>query len=269
MVTKTPVSATVKKAVDAVLGESVLYKGSYANTTYCAANAGVTNDSRSAWGGSLPYLTSVESPGDKKTSHYGSVTSLSRKYVADRIQDYHNINPYNWDDDPAEWFGSFDCNHGLYVEEIEVCGRSLAGRQVREGLRQSKIKSAAFEVEVPVVAFELDIEALVKAAQPARPYVDVPAFPPIEVDQNFVVGEDVTNEKLVSAMTSAGGKLLEAVRLFDVYRDEERVGAGKKSMAYALTYRAADRTLTSEEVERAHERVVKKTASATGAEVRA
>ncbi len=98
---------------------------------------------------------------------------------------------------------------------------------------------------------------------------DVPAFPPIEVDQNFVVGEDVTNEKLVSAMTSAGGKLLEAVRLFDVYRDEERVGAGKKSMAYALTYRAADRTLTSEEVERAHERVVKKTASATGAEVRA
>ncbi len=129
--------------------------------------------------------------------------------------------------------------------------------------------SAAFEVEVPVVAFELDIEALVKAAQPARPYVDVPAFPPIEVDQNFVVGEDVTNEKLVSAMTSAGGKLLEAVRLFDVYRDEERVGAGKKSMAYTLTYRAADRTLTSEEVERAHERVVKKTASATGAEVRA
>lgn len=147
VVTKTPVSATVKKAVDAVLGESVLYKGSYANTTYCAANAGVTNDSRSAWGGSLPYLTSVESPGDKKTSHYGSVTSLSRKYVADRIQDYHNINPYNWDDDPAEWFGSFDCNYGLYVEEIEVCGRSLAGRQVREGLLQSKIKSAAFEVE--------------------------------------------------------------------------------------------------------------------------
>ena len=56
-------------------------------------------------------------------------------------------------------------------------------------------------------------------------------------------------------MASAGGKLLEGARLFDVYRDEERVGAGKKSMAYALTYRAADRTLTSDEVDEAHRAV--------------
>ena len=64
------------------------------------------------------------------------------------------------------------------------------------------------------------------------------------------------------------GKLLESVQLFDVYRDDVRVGAGKKSMAYALTYRAADRTLTSEEVEKAHERLVKKVSGATGAEIR-
>ena len=57
--------------------------------------------------------------------------------------------------------------------------------------------------------------------------------------------------------------------LFDVYRDAERVGAGKKSMAYSLTYRAADRTLTSEEVERAHGKLVDKVQKATGAEVRA
>ena len=69
-------------------------------------------------------------------------------------------------------------------------------------------------------------------------------------------------------MTSAGGKLLESVALFDVYRDDERVGAGKKSMAFKLTYRAADRTLTSDEVDAAHERLVKKVAGAAGAEVR-
>lgn len=128
--------------------------------------------------------------------------------------------------------------------------------------------AAAFEVEAPVVAFELDMTALEKAAQPARPYVDVPAFPPIEVDQNFVVDEEVAHERLEQVMSSAGGKLLEAVRLFDVYRDEERVGTGKKSMAYTLTYRAPDRTLTSEEVEQAHARVIKKVEGATGAEVR-
>ena len=64
------------------------------------------------------------------------------------------------------------------------------------------------------------------------------------------------------------GSCLEDARLFDVYRDEERVGAGKKSMAFALTYRAPDRTLTSEEVDKAHDRLVKKVAGATGAEVR-
>ncbi len=127
---------------------------------------------------------------------------------------------------------------------------------------------AAYDAEAPVIAFELDVEALEKASRPARDYVDVPQFPAVSIDQAFVVSEDVTHERLVQCMTSAGGKLLESVRLFDVYRDKLRVGAGKKSMAYALTYRAADRTLTSEEVDKAHAKLVKKVCGATGAEVR-
>ena len=130
------------------------------------------------------------------------------------------------------------------------------------------LAAAAFEADAPVVAFELDVEALVKASRPARDYVDVPQFPAVSIDQAFVVDESVTHEKLAQVMRSAGGKLLEDVRLFDVYRDVLRVGAGKKSMAYALTYRAADRTLTSDEVDKAHARLVKKVCGATGAEVR-
>ncbi len=130
------------------------------------------------------------------------------------------------------------------------------------------LAARAFDIEVPVTVFELDLGALVKAARPARPYVDVPAFPPVSVDVALVVDEGVTHERLVQCMTSAGGRLLEDVRLFDVYRDEERVGAGKKSMAYSLTYRAPDRTLTGEEVEKAHARLIAKVEKATGAEVR-
>ena len=126
----------------------------------------------------------------------------------------------------------------------------------------------AFGAEPPVVAFELDVAALVRACRPARDYVDVPTFPAVTVDQAFVVAEDVPHEKMVQVMTSAGGKLLESVALFDVYRDAERVGAGKKSMAYSLVYRAPDRTLTSEEVERAHGKLVSKVEKATGAEIR-
>ena len=127
----------------------------------------------------------------------------------------------------------------------------------------------AFEAAAPVVAFELDMTVLERAARPARDYVDVPQLPAVARDAAFVVDESVTNEKLMQCMTSAGGKLLEGVQLFDVYRDEERIGAGKKSMAYSLTYRAADRTLTSEEVDKAHDRLVKKVSNATGAEQRA
>lgn len=127
----------------------------------------------------------------------------------------------------------------------------------------------AFDAAAPVVSFELDVAALVKAARSARDYQDVPDFPPVRMDVAFVVDEDVTCERLMQAMKSAGGKLLHSIHLFDVYRSEERLGHGKKSMAFALEYRAADRTLTGEEAEKAHNRLVAKVCKATGAEIRA
>lgn len=126
----------------------------------------------------------------------------------------------------------------------------------------------AFEAEAPVVAFELEVAALIKASRDARPYQDIPLFPAVSIDVALVLDEEVTHERVVQCMTSAGGKLLESVELFDVYRDEERVGAGKKSMAYTLHYRADDRTLTSAEVDKVHERLVNKVKNATGAEIR-
>lgn len=127
---------------------------------------------------------------------------------------------------------------------------------------------AAFDAAGPVAAFELDVAALLATATDQRPYVDVPVYPAVEVDLALVVAEDVTAERVAQVITSAGKQLLESVTLFDVYRDPIRVGAGKKSMAYRLSYRAADRTLTSEEVEKAHAKVVKKVTAATGAETR-
>lgn len=126
----------------------------------------------------------------------------------------------------------------------------------------------AYDVDAPVVAFELDLDKLLKASGAQQAYQEFSQFPAVEHDLAIVVDEAVTCEDLVRRITSAGGKLLAGVRLFDVYRDAERVGEGKKSMAFALTYRAADHTLTSEEVERAHEKVVTKVCKAVNGEVR-
>ena len=127
---------------------------------------------------------------------------------------------------------------------------------------------AAFGIDVPVIAFELPIAPLLRLSKRELPYVDVPTLPGVSVDLAIVVDEAVTAETLEQRIKSAGGKLLTDVHLFDVYRDPVRVGVGKKSMAFALTFRAPDRTLTSEEVDAAHARLVKKVCAATGGEVR-
>lgn len=146
----------------------------------------------------------------------------------------------------------------------------LSGGTLLGWLGEIHPKSLAnFDAKGPVAAFELDEDALVKCARPSRPYVDVPRLPAVEMDFAIVVDEEVTCERLEQMIASAGGKLLESVRLFDVYRDAEKLGANKKSMAFKLVYRAADHTLTGEEVEKAHEKVVTKVTRGTGGEQRA
>ena len=126
----------------------------------------------------------------------------------------------------------------------------------------------AYGIDIPVVAFELNLDALLASAGAQEAYREFSQFPSVEHDLAIVVNEDVTCEDLERRLRSAGGKLLVGVRLFDVYRDKERVGEGKKSMAFALTYRSDDHTLTSEEVEKAHSKLVTKVCKATGGEVR-
>ena len=126
----------------------------------------------------------------------------------------------------------------------------------------------AMDIDQIVVAFELDLDKLIKGAHNQENYHEFSPFPAVQHDLAIVVPDEVTCEDLLQRITSAGGKLLENVRLFDVYRDPVRVGIGKKSMAFSLTYRSDDHTLTSDEVERAHSKIVTKVCKATGGEVR-
>jgi phenylalanyl-tRNA synthetase beta chain len=124
-----------------------------------------------------------------------------------------------------------------------------------------------FEATAPVTAFELELAPLVRAAKDVKPLSDVPRYPAVELDVALIVAEDVTAERLEQAARSAGGKLLESVRVFDVYRGKG-VPMGSKSVALALTYRSPERTLTAEEVENAHDRLVRKVSGAVGGELR-
>ncbi len=105
-----------------------------------------------------------------------------------------------------------------------------------------------------VLAGEFDLDAILAALPPRYAYAPVPRFPAALRDVAVIVDEGVPAERVAAEIRAAGGDLLRDVRLFDLYRGES-IPAGKKSLAYALTYQAEDRTLTDNEVDRAHRKI--------------
>jgi phenylalanyl-tRNA synthetase beta chain len=113
---------------------------------------------------------------------------------------------------------------------------------------------------------ELDLDALPPAAVPAGPHVST--FPPVHMDVALVVPVDRPEAAVRAALADGAGELLEELRLFDVYTGSP-VPEGHRSLAYALTFRAPDRTLTSEEAAAAFHTAVEAAGRATGAVQRA
>ena len=106
------------------------------------------------------------------------------------------------------------------------------------------------------VAFELDLDVLRADAPGLVTAAELRTYPLAKEDVALVVDESVAAADVEAALRSGAGELLESIRLFDVYRDVERLGAGRKSLAYALRFRASDRTLTVEETTAARDAAV-------------
>lgn len=98
-------------------------------------------------------------------------------------------------------------------------------------------------------AFEIGLADLLAASpQGEEAYLDFTAFPPVDRDLAVVVAEDVPAARVTAAVEEAGGELLTAVTVFDVYRGEH-LDPGEKSLALRLRFRADDRTLGEDEIE--------------------
>jgi len=121
--------------------------------------------------------------------------------------------------------------------------------------------------ETPWV-FELDLLQLLRFARPVPPYQPLPRFPAIVRDVAIIADEDLPAQTVVDAVSALGNPLIISTRLFDLYHGDP-IPAHKKSLAYSIAYRAADRTLTTEEVNALHAQVVNRLVQALGVEVRA
>ena len=126
---------------------------------------------------------------------------------------------------------------------------------------------AALDLQGPVVAFELDLDAVGDPKRRRKAPPDLPAFQPVRRDFAFLVDATVTADALLRAARGADRALIAGVVLFDRYQGEH-LPEGKVSLAIEVTFQPRERTLTDAEIEAACQKVVTAVAKATGAVLR-
>ncbi|MEW2421995.1 phenylalanine--tRNA ligase subunit beta [Streptomyces nigra] len=126
----------------------------------------------------------------------------------------------------------------------------------------------ALHLPARTCAMELDLDALEQVGDDTPQAPRISTFPVATQDVALVVDKPVPAAEVEAALREGAGELLEAIRLFDVYENEEQLGDGKKSLAYALRFRAADRTLTVDEASAARDAAVALAGERTGAVLR-
>ncbi|MFD8522017.1 phenylalanine--tRNA ligase subunit beta [Streptomyces capillispiralis] len=117
-------------------------------------------------------------------------------------------------------------------------------------------------------AMELDLDALARVGDDTPQAPGISTFPVATQDVALVVDAFVPASEVEAALREGAGSLLESIRLFDVYENAEQLGEGRKSLAYALRFRASDRTLTVDEASAARETAVALAGERTGAVLR-
>jgi phenylalanyl-tRNA synthetase beta chain len=129
-----------------------------------------------------------------------------------------------------------------------------------------QLSSVTSKAAGPVFAAELHADLLLHR-EPRQKFRGIEKFPAITRDVAIIVPEEISHEKILRAIQEPREPLLASVRLFDLFAGEN-LGAGRKSLAYRLTYRHPSRTLTHEEVNAAHAKIRERLRRELGAELR-
>ena len=153
----------------------------------------------------------------------------------------------------------------LFVESAAI---ALGGKLPLGEMGQvSPLLAKRYDLRDAVFLAELNLDQLLARRNPSKSFKPLPQFPSVRRDIAMLVPETTTHDAVLGAVRQAKPQNLESVDLFDVFRGKNIPG-GQKSMAYAFTYRSAEKTLTDAEVNAAHEKVVEQFKRALQATVR-
>ena len=131
-------------------------------------------------------------------------------------------------------------------------------------------RAAQLGAAAPVFLAQLDLEPLFQSARAGARYQEIAKYPAVSRDIAMIVPESLSHVEVERVLTAANEPLVQSVQLFDLFsgREGSSVGSGKKSLAYTLTYRDKNRTLTGDEVTVVHTRIRERLKSELGAELR-
>jgi phenylalanyl-tRNA synthetase beta chain len=133
--------------------------------------------------------------------------------------------------------------------------------------RLSPLLARRLDLEVTIYLFAAELDALGRARRETTRFTNFPRLPGVRRDVAFFLPADVPHGRIESLLRKSGGALLAEVRLFDVYQGKG-VPEGKKSLAYTLTFQAADRTLQESEIESLQRTMVETLGAEVGAVLR-
>ncbi|OGV38359.1 MAG: phenylalanine--tRNA ligase subunit beta [Lentisphaerae bacterium GWF2_45_14] len=120
----------------------------------------------------------------------------------------------------------------------------------------------------PLYVALLEAEQLIALGKDKITYKQLALYPSTSRDVAFIAEQSLEHQAVTDFIMKCGVKNLEKVELFDIFEDEKTLGAGKKSMAYSLTFRNPEKTLTDEEVNQAHEKLRERLASGLKVDLR-
>ena len=124
-----------------------------------------------------------------------------------------------------------------------------------------------YDVPARVFIAELNFDEITLQSNPDIKYRSLPKYPSVSRDIAVVVDEEITAGQIEEIIKNKGGKTVEEVKLFDIYRGSQ-VESGYKSMAYTITYRSVEKTLTEDEIAKVHNKILNSLANQVGASLR-
>ncbi|MBM3334241.1 phenylalanine--tRNA ligase subunit beta, partial [Candidatus Sumerlaeota bacterium] len=195
-----------------------------------------------------------------RPTHWGQATAAWDFYdikgIAERVLESLGIEQYCLERGQRPEF------HPSRSAEFKKEGRVLcAFGQINPDVAHS------WEVRGDAFIAEFDLAALAACFNPARSFREIPQYPAVKRDLALVVGKEAPAGEIERTLRSAGGELLESLVLFDVY-EGKGVPDGKRSLAFSLTFRASDRTLTEDEVNKLQDQLLAAVAKHHSAELR-